>query len=78
MDLGTRIRSWRASRGYTQGELAKLAGVSVAAVCLWEGTGKRQNSPSQKHLDKVVKGLGLTLEKFYGKVPKPSKAKRAA
>lgn len=53
----------------TQRALAAAADVTVSAVSLWE-SGDRQTSPSQKHLAAVVSAMGLTMERFYGRVPK--------
>jgi transcriptional regulator with XRE-family HTH domain len=70
MDLGERIAAWRKAKGLTQRQLAAIVEVTHAAVGQWE-SGK--TSPLQEHLDAIVKHLGITMEKFYGRVP-PSKA----
>lgn len=67
MDLAIRIASWRKARGLTQPALASAAGVSVSAVSLWEA-GK--SSPSQEHLQAIVDLFGLTMARFYGRVPR--------
>lgn len=72
MDLSTRIAAWRKAKGVSQRELAVAVGVSVAAVYQWEGTGESRTSPSQAHLAKLVEALGLTMERFYGRLPKVS------
>ena len=66
MDLGTRIAQWRRARGLTQRDLANAVGVSVSAVSYWESN---THPPSQKHLDAIVRALGLTMERFYGRIP---------
>lgn len=70
MDLGIRIASWRKAKGLTRLDLAKAVGVSAAAVYQWEGTGESKTSPSQAHLELVVETLGLSMERFYGRLPK--------
>lgn len=70
MDLGARIAAWRKNRGLTQRELAEAIGVTAAAVYQWEGTGDSHTTPSQGNLEKVVGVLGLTMERFYGAIPK--------
>lgn len=72
MDLGARIDGWRKARGMTQLELAKRAGRSRAAISYYV---RGQETPSHKALCDIVDALGLTMERFYGRIPK---AKRAA
>jgi transcriptional regulator with XRE-family HTH domain len=67
MTLGSRIAAWRKAKGYSQGALAGAVEVTRAAVSQWEDN---QTSPSQPHLEAVVKELGLTMERFYGPLPK--------
>jgi len=67
MELSIRIAAWRKARGLTQADLAEAAGVTASAVCLWEA-GK--SSPSQSHLAAIVDRLGLSIARFYGRVPK--------
>ncbi len=74
MDLASRIASWRKLKGLSQRELAEAVGVSAAAVYQWEGTGESQTSPSQANLEALVEALGLTMARFYGKLPKEVKA----
>jgi transcriptional regulator with XRE-family HTH domain len=74
MDLGKRIASWREVKGLSRQALAKRVGVSAAAVYQWEGSGGHQTSPSMSHLEAVVEALGLTMERFYGRIPKGKRA----
>lgn len=67
MHLGIRIAGWRKSKGLTQAELAQACEVTVSAVSLWEA-GKA--SPTQEHLETIVDRLGVTMARFYGRVPK--------
>lgn len=77
MTVGKRIATWRKARGLSQKELAALVGVTVAAVYRWEGEGEKGEpaqadmvNPSLDKLEKVVEALGLTMERFYGRLPK--------
>jgi transcriptional regulator with XRE-family HTH domain len=71
MTLGSRIAAWRKARGFSQGRLADAVEVTRAAVSQWEDN---QTSPSQAHLAAVVKKFGLTMEQFYGPLPKRERA----
>jgi len=73
MELGERIAGWRKAKGLTQRELAAKIGVSTAAVYQWEGTGESKTAPSVANLERLVSTLGITMERFYGRVPKPKK-----
>jgi transcriptional regulator with XRE-family HTH domain len=70
MDIANRIKGWRVAKGLTQQELAKAVGVSHAAVYQWEGTKGHAATPSLDNLEKVATALGLSMERFYGRVPK--------
>lgn len=54
----------------TRQELAEAVGVTVAAVYQWEGTGEHKVQPSLKTLEKIVDAFGITMERFYGRLPK--------
>lgn len=77
MDLGERIDAWCKATGKTYQDLADAAEVTVAAVYQWVGTGnpRVRKNPQQPHLEAVVAELGVTMERFYGKVPAAKKAK---
>lgn len=70
VELGTRIARWRRSKDLTPRQLAEKIGVSAAAVYQWEGTGKSHTYPSIQNLEALVCALGLTMARFYGKLPK--------
>ncbi len=70
MDISVRISFWRRSKGWSRQELADAVGVTVAAVYQWEATGEHRTSPSLGHLGKIASALGLTMEKFYCRLPK--------
>jgi hypothetical protein len=40
---------------------------------MWEKQAAWQNVPSTRNLTKLVEVLGITMERFYGDVPKPKK-----
>jgi transcriptional regulator with XRE-family HTH domain len=76
MELGARIGRWRRFRGLTLKAVASAIGVTAAAVCQWE---KGLVSPTQENLTLLVAALGLTMESFYGRVPRARQLpKRAA
>lgn len=70
VDLPTRIRRWREAKGLTRQDLARAVGVTWPAVYQWEGEEGHVTSPSQENLAKVVEALGITMQQFWGKVPK--------
>ena len=76
MDLGTRITSWRISRGLSHRGLAEaIRGatgkrITAGAIYQWEGTGGSKTLPTQANLDALVRTLGISMERFYGRPPK--------
>jgi transcriptional regulator with XRE-family HTH domain len=67
MDVGDRIAAWRDTKGLTQHDLAERVGVTYAAVYQWE---THRTTPTLAMLSKIVKALGVSLERFYGRLPK--------
>ena len=57
--IGTRIRRLREAKNLTQGDLAKAAGVSIAAVSKWE---KNAAEPKGKSLASLSASLGIPME----------------
>jgi len=57
--IGTRIRRLREEKNLTQGDLAKAAGVSIAAVSKWE---KNTSEPKGKSLASLSASLGIAME----------------
>lgn len=57
-------------------DLATAADVTVAAVYQWENGLKKKGEPRQEikpsldKLEKVVSRLGISMERFYGRIPK--------
>lgn len=72
MQLPIRIASWRRAKRLTQRQVAERVGVVVSAVSMWE-TGAA--SPTVSRLEDLAeRAFGLTMEQFYGRVPKAPKA----
>jgi transcriptional regulator with XRE-family HTH domain len=67
MDLSIRIAAWRKAKGLSQAALAIAAGVTVSSVSHWE-TGDW--APSQAHLAAIIDRMGLSMARFYGRVPR--------
>lgn len=65
--IGARIRRLREEKNLTQGDLAKAAGVSIAAVSKWE---KNASEPKGKSLASLSQSLGIPMEYLIdGKEP---------
>lgn len=71
VDLGQRIATWRKAKKLTQQDLAEVCDISVAAVSYWESG---DTAPSQKHLNQIVELFDVSMERFYGSLPKLAKA----
>lgn len=67
MELGDRISAWLRAKGMTQKALAIAINVSPGAVTAWV---HNENAPTNANLESIAKALGLTMEKFYGRLPK--------
>jgi len=65
--LAKRISVWRRARGLSQGDVARLVGITPEAVSQWE-SGKV--TPTYKNIERFVDVLGLTMERFHGVLPK--------
>lgn len=71
MELGSRIAAWRHFKGLQQKELAEAVGVTAGAVSQWEsGT----FVPTHTNIAAVCDALGITMERFFGRVPKKPRA----
>jgi transcriptional regulator with XRE-family HTH domain len=66
MDLHWRLARWREAKGWTQQELADRIGVSRTAVTQWESG---RTTPTANNLAAVASILGVSMERFYGRVP---------
>lgn len=75
MEVGQRIAAWCEAKGLNHHELAEKVGVTYAAVFQWV-TGRA--SPSLKSLENVVGAFDLTMEEFYGPLPKTKKPRKAS
>ena len=67
MDLGARIAAWRRARGMSPGDFASRVGVTKQAVSLWE---KNQSGVAYETLERIVDALGVSMRRFYGRIPK--------
>jgi len=75
MDLGTRIAHWRKLKGWSQAQLADRVGVTAAAVYQWEGSKKIEKIlPTTVSLLAIAKAFGISMQQFYGPLPKIAKA----
>lgn len=61
-DIGARLRAIRESRGLSQRELARRAGMTNGAISLIE---QNKNSPSVASLKKVLDGIPMSLAEFF-------------
>lgn len=61
--------------GLTKAELARLVGVSSAAVAQWE-SGKTE--PTHESVSAIASAVGVSLSEFWGDPPKKKKRVRAA
>lgn len=66
MELGERIAAWRAFKGMSQRELARRLKISHPAISQWEDGSTK---PTQDNLAKIVDEFGISMERFYGRVP---------
>lgn len=65
-DTSQRISHFRAESGLTQTELARLVGVSDAAVSRWESG---ENHPTVEHLHAIAAACQVTMRTFYSRIP---------
>ena len=75
IDLGTRLRALRASRGLTLADLSGLTGISVAMLSHIE---RGQSSPSLKTLERLRQALDVHLSDFFADAPAPPERARSA
>lgn len=75
VELGNRIKSWREHFGKSREELAAAVGVSEVAVIQWE-TGV--HSPTHVNLAAIAEALGITLSRFWGRIPPSGRRARKA
>jgi transcriptional regulator with XRE-family HTH domain len=71
VELSERITRWREAKGHTQAALAEKLHISPSAVAQWE---LGQTTPSTKHIERLAEILGVSMERFYGRVPKAKAA----
>lgn len=66
-----RIRLWREFRGLSQTDLANRAGMDKTKLCRLESGDLVVRAVD---LETIARALGVTMPKFYGRIPKPAKA----
>ena len=65
MTLFANIKEYRIEKGWTQGELAKIAGVSIETIKRYEN-GK--TNPTNDNLSKIASALGIKVKNLYDNV----------
>jgi len=75
VEISSRISHWRRYKGWSMAEFAKRVGVTPAAAYHWEQTDRTSTDPLQKTLVKILDALEISIGRFYGPLPKISKAK---
>lgn len=65
MTLFANIKEYRIEKGWTQGELAKFAGVSIETIKRYEN-GK--TNPTNDNLSKIASALGINVKNLYDNV----------
>jgi transcriptional regulator with XRE-family HTH domain len=72
--MGERFQELRQARGFSQSELAKVAGLPVSSLKNWE-QGRREPLLSAAY--QLAKALGITLDHLAGTVFKDAPAKKS-
>jgi len=67
-DILREITRLRLERGWTEYELAKFSGVSQSTISTWY---RKNQTPTIQTLDKICKGLGITLSQFFAEGADP-------
>ena len=62
-DILKEITRLRLERNWTEYELAKKSGLAQSTISSWY---RKKQIPSIQTLDKICKGLGITLSQFFG------------
>ena len=75
MNLGVRLTAWREYAGYTQSKLASILGLTRSAVWQWE---EGRTNPGSKHVAAAVDAFGISMERFYGPLPRAKTRKGRA
>ncbi len=66
MNIGERLLTLRQTKGLSQRELAKRAGVTNSAISMIE---TNRVSPSISSLEKILSGMGISLAEFFNASP---------
>lgn len=73
------LRKWRDSRFFSQAQLAKNAGVSVATIKYLESpTAENRHPASAATVSKLAKALGITEKQLVQSAPEDSEAPAVA
>lgn len=67
-DILNEITQLRLERNWTEYELAKHSGVSQSTISTWY---RKNQTPTIQTLDKICKGLGITLSQFFAEGSEP-------
>ena len=67
-DILKEITRLRLKRNWSEYDLAKHSGLSQSTISTWY---RKQQTPTIQTLDKVCKGLGITLSQFFAEGEDP-------
>lgn len=67
MDLRTRIKRWRESRGLSKAELARRVGKTRSAIVQWE---QGKSAPSRETTEALAGVFGVSIPAFWGSAPR--------
>lgn len=65
MSIGDRIAAWRELIGLDQSALAKRMQIHPSSISRWEA---ERSEPTHSSLLAIARGLGMTLEVFFGPI----------
>lgn len=76
MDARTRMKAWREALGMKKLEFARALEVWPSMVTMWE-SGEYKLQPQPHHIDKLCAIAAISLSRFYGRLPRPKRQRRA-
>lgn len=59
--LGSKIKQFRIENDYSQGDIAKILGVSIRTVSRWE---QNKNKPNQNEIERLSKLIGISEDEL--------------
>lgn len=65
--IASRVRALREEQGWSQAEFGQIAGLSRVQICRFEAG---EGNLTLRNLDKILDGLGLTIETLFDDHPK--------